>query len=128
MTTEQLLSKYPEEVSTLFRAAHSLLLKELTTIIEMPDASANIIGYGYSNKYNDMICTIILSKKGLKIGFNRGSELPDPKKMLAGTGKVHKYVQINSVADIKNPALKKLIKEGYKAWKKRTKFQITNSK
>ena len=102
MKTEQLLAKYPEEVSTLFIAAQSILLTELPGIIEMPDASANVIGYGYSNKYNDMICTIILSKKGIKIGFNRGSELPDPKKILAGTGKVHKYVQINSVADRKS--------------------------
>ncbi len=121
MTFEQLISKYTQEISNLSIHAHQLLENELKDIQVYPDEKANIIGYGYSNKYVDLICTIILSKKGIKIGFNRGSELNDPTGILEGSGKVHKYVQINEVADLNNPALKKLIKEAFNSWRKRIK-------
>lgn len=120
-TIQQLLSKYPEETTNLAIATRSLLLKELPAVIEMPDDTANIIGYGYSNKYIDIICTIILSKKGIKLGFNKGAELPDPKKLLIGSGKVHKYADIKTMADIKNPAIKNLLHVAQNAWKLRSK-------
>lgn len=118
---EQLISKYPLEVQELAIRAHQLLEKEIKDVQSYPDDKANIIGYGFANTYKDMICTIILSKKGIKIGFNKGSELKDPSGILEGTGKVHKYVQIYDPNDLKNLALKNLIKEGLKAWKVRTK-------
>jgi hypothetical protein len=121
MTTEKILSKYPEEVSALAIAARKLILKKLPKIIEIPDEKANMIAFGFANTYKDMICTVILSKKGIKIGFNKGSELPDPAALLEGSGKVHKYVQINKANDLKDPALQQLINEGLKAWKLRVK-------
>ena len=116
---ETILTKYDEKVSTLGLQLRHFLLSELKDSIEMPDAPANIIGYGYGTGYKDLVCTIIPSKKGIKLGFNRGSELPDPKKLLTGSGKVHKYVEIRSQADIHNPALKQLLEEALAALRKR---------
>jgi len=121
MTTEKILAKYPGEVSELAIAARKLILKELPNIEEIPDEKANMIAFGYDHTYKDLICTIILSKKGIKIGLNKGSELPDPTGLLEGSGKVHKYVQINKANDLKDPALQQLINEGLKAWKLRVK-------
>ena len=56
-----------------------------------------------------MVCTIIPSKKGVKLGFYRGIDLPDPAKLLTGSGKVHRHVEINSATDVSNPQLKKLL-------------------
>jgi hypothetical protein len=113
------LSTYPPHVSTLAEALHTFLLKNLPGISEQLDSSAKIIGYGYGTGYKDMICAIILSRKGIKLGFNKGSELPDPKKLLTGSGKVHKYVEIKSDEDIKSKALKKLLQEAVKSYKLR---------
>ncbi len=68
-----------------------------------------------------LVCTIIPSKKGIKLGFYKGSELPDPKKLLTGSGKVHRYVEIKSENDMQDPAIKKLVEEGLKAYNKRVK-------
>lgn len=121
MTVEQLVTKYPEEVSDLAIEARSFILKNIPDITEYPDEKANMIAYGFDNTYKDLICTIILSKKGIKIGFNKGSELNDPTGLLTGTGKVHKYVQITQLKDLKTKGLKNLLKEGLRAWKKRVK-------
>jgi hypothetical protein len=120
-TAEGILSKYDEDVSTLGFQLREFLLKELKQIIEYPDGPANIIGYGFGPGYKALVCTIIPSKKGIKLGFYKGSELPDPKKLLTGSGKVHRYVEINSENDIRNPAIKKLLEEGLKAYSIRMK-------
>jgi hypothetical protein len=80
---------------------------------------AHLIGYGYGPGYKEMICTIIPSKKGIKLGFYKGSELPDPETLLTGSGKVHRHVVINSDQDLKKLALKKLLSEAVKAYQKR---------
>ena len=114
---DELLLKYDKSVSSLGLQLREFLLAQLEGCIELPDQAANIIGYGYGTGYIDLVCTIIPSKKGIKLGFNRGSELPDPGKLLTGSGKVHRYVEIKSENDIRSTAIKELIREAIKAWK-----------
>src|SRR5687767_16031613 len=120
ITATSILGKYDAKISDLGFRVREFLFQELKDIIEYPDSSATIIGYGYGPGYKETICTIIPSKKGIKLGFYRGSKLPDPKKLLTGTGKVHRYVEIKSEKDLSNPALKKLVAAALKSYAKRT--------
>ena len=121
MSVTDVLSGYDERIAALAVQLREFVLAELNDITELPDASANIIGYGYGTGYKNLICTILLSKKGVKLGFYKGIELPDPQKLLAGTGKIHRFAEINTVQDIKNPALKKLLDDALNAYRKRVK-------
>jgi hypothetical protein len=120
-TIESILEKYEEKVSGLGYQTRTFLFEELKGIMEYPDLSANIVGYGYGPGYKATICTIIPSKKGIKLGFYKGSALPDPAKILGGSGKVHRHVELKSEGDLKNPALKQLITEALKAYNARSK-------
>jgi hypothetical protein len=120
-TVEGILTKYDERISRLGFHLRAFLLKELKQIIEYPDGPANIIGYGYGPGYKELICTIIPSKKGIKLGFYKGSELPDPEKILTGSGKVHRYVEIHSENDPENSSIQALLKEALKAHEARKK-------
>jgi hypothetical protein len=111
--------KYDEDISSLGLHLREFLLAQLDGCIEIPDLSANMVAYGYGSGYIDMICTIIPSKKGIKLGFYKGSELPDPENLLTGSGKVHRYVEIKSEKDIRSRAIKQLVKEAIKSWKTR---------
>ena len=118
-TADGILSKYDEGVPKLGFQLREFLLRELKQIVEYPDGPANIIGYGYGPGYKQLLCTIIPSRKGIKLGFYKGSELPDPKKLLTGSGKVHRYVEIKSENVVKEPAIKKLVDEALKAYHKK---------
>ena len=61
-----------------------------------------MIAYSYGPGCKGLVCTLILSRKGVKLGIVRGSELPDPKQLLEGSGKVHRFVQLNAPADLKH--------------------------
>jgi hypothetical protein len=113
------LSKYSPEVAGLALALRASLLKQLPDVTEQLDLPAKMVAYCYGQKYAEMICVIIPSKKGLKLGFYKGPELPDPAGMLEGTGKISRYVQIKSKEQIDSPALKDLLSVAIDSYWKR---------
>jgi hypothetical protein len=115
------LSQYSTEVLTHALLVREVLLKQLPDITEQLDLSAKMVAYCYGQKYADLICVLIPSKKGLKLGFNRGIDLPDPDKILEGTAKMSRYVVIKSKEQIKSAALKQLLKAALLAYKERIK-------
>jgi hypothetical protein len=102
-------SAYSPEVYNRALKVRSLIIEKLPGITEQIDLSAKMVAYGYGPKYRDMICVIIPSKKGLKLGFNRGTELPDPHHLLEGTGKISRYIVIHHDTIAESPALKELL-------------------
>lgn len=121
MSVDTILSKYSEPIADLGYKLRAFIISQLPDVQEEADQAANIIGYGYGPGYKNMICTIIPSKTMMKIGFYKGSELPDPFGLLAGSGKVHKYVEIKNETDLRHPAVAALLAEGLTAWQERTK-------
>jgi hypothetical protein len=113
------LARYPEQVRETASAARRLLKNTLPDVAETVDESAKLLGYSYGPGYKGLVCTLIMSQTGVKLGIFRGSELPDPKRLLAGTGKVHRHVQLRSVDDAKQPGLTQLLKAALAAWRKR---------
>jgi hypothetical protein len=116
---EAFLADYPPAVQEIASAARRLLKEALPGIDETVDASAKLIGYRYGPGYKGLLCTLIMSKTGVKLGIFRGAELPDPKQLLSGTGKLHRHVQLRKVADLKTPGLKPLIETALASWRAR---------
>ena len=114
------LSGYPEPVHEFAVKLRQLVLANLPAVTEQLDLPAKMVAYCYSQKYVDLICVIIPSQKGLKLGFNRGSTLADPDGLLKGEGKITRYVEIHSEHDIHSPLLKKLLEEALRAYRSRT--------
>ena len=117
------LSTYPEQVQATASAARRLLKDMLPGVAETVDESAKLLGYSYGPGYKGVLFTLIMSQTGVKLGIFRGSELPDPKHLMAGAGKVHRHVQLRSAADIKQPGLKPLLKAALSAWRKRNRAE-----
>jgi len=114
---DALLSAYPAVVQEVALGALGMILAAIPEAHEMVDAPARVIGYGFGPGYKDLICTIILSKSGVKLGIVGGAALADPKGLLAGEGKKHRYVPLNSLSDLKQAGLKQLIKAAAKSKK-----------
>jgi hypothetical protein len=119
MNTEFFLSGYDESITAIAMSLREFLFSQLPGIREEVDLPARIISYSYGPGYKNIICVIILSKKGIKLGFYKGGELPDPEKLLTGTGKVHRYVGLKSVETLDDPALIDLLAMAVAAYQKR---------
>lgn len=114
---DDFLSKYSEDVFSNALKLREIILKNLPEVQEQIDIPAKMIAYSYGQKYIEMVCTLTPSKKGLKFGFYKGVDLPDPDKLLQGDGKLSRYVEIKTQDDIKIKPLTTLLKEALKAYK-----------
>jgi hypothetical protein len=116
ISQKELLAKFPPEVGKLVRQLSEILLELYPEMKVMPDSGPPaVIGFGYGTGYKDTVYTMILSQKGLKLGLRYDITLPDPKKLLEGTGKVYKYVQIKTSL-IGSEALNDLIVAAHEAY------------
>src|SRR5258706_9808854 len=79
----------------------------------MPGANEMIyhdaVGYSINGSPFDRICYIAPQKGYVNFGFFFGVGLPDPKKLLEGTGARMRHVKLRSVDEARNPALAKLV-------------------
>jgi hypothetical protein len=107
---EAFLAPYPPEVREVAMAARAFLAEALPGATETLDGSAKLLGYSYGLGYKGLVCTLLLSQTGVKLGISRGSELPDPRQLMQGSGKVHRHVQLRTTADLKEPGMKPLLK------------------
>jgi hypothetical protein len=113
-TTKQavgdLLALYSPEVRSLALETRTFLLDLIPGAMEIVDTKSRLIGYGFGAGYKDMVCSVMPTKAGITLGIGWASELPDPHKLLEGTGKVHRHVKLKTRSDLKTPALKALLK------------------
>jgi hypothetical protein len=107
--TSNLFSKYDASIAELADNLRKMILTNLPDATEQVDLSAGMLSYVYGPKYKDLICVIIPSKKEIKLGFNRGVNLPDSENLLRGTGKISRYVVIKNKEQIYSDGIKNLL-------------------
>src|SRR5262245_36560020 len=120
-TFKKPLMKYRADVQALALSARAFILQSLPGADETVDASPFVAGYGYGAGYKNLICTLLVSKSGVKLGLVGGAELPDPDGLLEGKGKVHRYVQLETASDLKKAGVTRLVQAARAAWQARTK-------
>jgi hypothetical protein len=117
-TLKDMLASYPREVQSLARATRALMMEVLPKVKETVDPTGPYITYAYEPGYNGVVSYITVSKQGVKLGVARGTSLPDPKKLLQGSGKANRHVVIKTPDDLETPGLRQLVRAALAAWKK----------
>jgi hypothetical protein len=107
---------YPPEVEALALGARNLLMDTLPDVAEELDSTRKIVGYSYGPGYKGVVCTLILSRKGVKIGIVRGADLPDPHGLMSGDGIYHRHVELRTSEDLEQRGLKPLLLTALQAW------------
>ena len=116
---DSFLAKYPPEVQEIAHATRKLLYDVFPDIEETVQESTRLIGYRYGPGYKGLLCTLIPSQKGVKLGIFRALELSDPRKLLQGEGKVHRHVPLSRVDDLRQVGLRPLLRQALVVWQRR---------
>lgn len=125
---EEFFAAYNPEIVAWAGVLRALLAEALPDVQEQLDRPAKMMAYCYGQKYAELVCMLIPSQKGLKLGFNRGVDLPDPHGLLAGTGKISRYVEVRSEEQIHSPELWELLQAAYAAYQSRIAEPATKSR
>lgn len=106
---EQFLATYPTDVQAISRTLRVMVIRAMPEIQEVLYADQNHMGYSFTGKPRDRIVYICPMKNYVRLGFMRGTQLPDPDQMLEGEGKWLRHVKVRALPDASHPALEQLV-------------------
>lgn len=75
--------------------------------------NALAIGFAPTNKAGDAFCSIAVYSRHVNFGFNRGSEIADPDKILNGKGKLYRSITLKEQKDFPKIYIQKLLQDAY---------------
>jgi hypothetical protein len=114
-TAEQRLAgfigKFAPEMAALIRAARAKMRKNIPKALELVYDNYNffVIGYGPNEKPGQAIFSLAAQAKGLSLCFLQGAGLPDPHRLLRGSGAVVRNIRIDEAATLDHPEVHALI-------------------
>jgi len=68
-----------------------------------------VIGYSPTDRGIDSILAIAARATGVSLYFSQGPQLPDPKRLLQGSGKQTRFVQVEAASRLAHPDVDALI-------------------
>jgi len=105
------IAKFEPRHQKLIRAVRKALRKKFPSANELVYDNYNffVIGYGPTERPSDAFISIAAAANGVGLCFIRGASLPDPKKILNGSGSQTRFLRLPSVSMLEKPEVKVLL-------------------
>ncbi len=105
------IEKFEPKNQVLIRAVRKALRKRMPTAHELVYDNYNffVVGYGSTECPSDAILSIAAAANGVGLCFIHGARLPDPHKILLGSGKQTRFIRIESANVLASPEVEALI-------------------
>ncbi len=109
---DRFIDRYSPEIAALARAVLAKMRERLPGAIELvyDNYNALVIGFGPNERASDAIFSIALYPKWINLFFLQGATLPDPKKILKGSGKIVRSIKITEAGDLDRRDVKDIVK------------------
>ena len=102
-----------------FEPKHQKFVRSVRSALRKRFPTANEVAYDYSSFFViaysptergiDAVVSIAARANGVDLYFNHGPQLPDPKKLLLGSGKETRFVRIETVRQLAHPDVEAFI-------------------
>ena len=105
------IKKFDSKNAALIRSVRKVLRKRLPTANELVYDNYNffVIGYCSTDRPSDCILSIAAGATGVGLSFYHGATLPDPHRLLLGSGSQNRFIRIESAATLTRPEVEELI-------------------
>jgi hypothetical protein len=110
-----LIAKFAPTHLRLIGAMRRWLRKRLPTahevVYEYQNLGAVVISFSPNEHGYEGVLGVRADANGVKLYFNRGKELPDPEKLLQGSGKQTRSIDVEGASTLARPEVASLIDE-----------------
>jgi hypothetical protein len=110
-----MIDKFAPAYLRLIAAMRRWLRKRLPTahevVYEYQNLGAVVISFSPNEHGYEGVLAIRASANGVKLYFNRGKELPDPAKLLQGSGNQTRSINLEGASTLARPEVARLIDE-----------------
>jgi len=105
------IEKFEPGHQAIIRAARKALRKRFPSANELVYDNYNffVIGFGPTERPSDCIVSIAAAANGVGLCFINGASLPDPAKVLIGSGKQTRFIRLPSAEVLEQPEVQALL-------------------
>jgi hypothetical protein len=105
------IAKFDSRVAKLIRTSRAALRKRFPTANELVYDNYNffVIGFGTTERSSDCLVSLAANAKGVGLHFYYGATLPDPCKVLLGSGNQNRFIRLDTAADLAKPVVEALL-------------------
>jgi hypothetical protein len=105
------INRFDPKDQKLFRSVRAAVRKRFPTANELAyDYNHSVvIAYSPSDRGIESIVSIALRADGVYLYFMYGPQLPDPKRLLLGSGKQTRFVRVEAASQLAHPDVEALI-------------------
>src|SRR5262245_4753606 len=105
------IARFDPKDQKLFRSVRAAVRKRFPTANELAYdyADSVVIGYSPTDRAIDGIVSITARADGVRLYLMHGPQLPDPKKLLRGSGKQVRFVQLETASKLTHPDVEALM-------------------
>lgn len=106
------IEKFDPEVAREIWSVRKALRKRLPGAVELIYDNYNflVIGYGPNERASEAVLSIAAQAKGVSICFIQGAKLPDPTKVLSGSGNQTRNLRLENAEVVSRAEVEELIK------------------
>jgi hypothetical protein len=106
------IEKFAAKDQRLIRTVRAAVRSRLPTANELVWDNYNffVIGYSPTERPTDSILSIAARANGVGLCFIHGASLPDPKRLLLGSGRQTRFIRVDSASQLLHPDVEKLIR------------------
>ncbi len=105
------IAKFDNKNAAMIRSVRKILRKRMPSANELVYDNYNffVIGYCPTERPSDCIVSIAAAANGVGISFYHGATVPDPHKLLIGSGVQNRFLRFESIATLAQPEVKDLL-------------------
>ena len=106
------ISKFDPAIAKLIRSARAGLRKRLPAAIELvyDNYNALAIGFGPTERTSEAIVSVAAYARGVNLYFIHGAKLPDPHKLLKGSGNQGRFIVFDGAALFEKPEVEAFLR------------------
>ncbi len=106
------IDKFDPTVARLIRSCRTALRKRFPAAYELVYDNYNFLAIGFcaSDRASTCVVSLASNAKGVGLSFYYGAKLPDPKKILQGSGNQTRFIRLPSAATLSHPDVEALLR------------------
>jgi hypothetical protein len=106
------IAKFDPKMAKLIRSTRAAVRKRFPTAVELVYDNYNffVMGFCTTERVSDCIVSLAANAKGVGLCFYWGATLPDPHKILLGSGNQTRFIRLESAATLGRPEVEALLK------------------
>ena len=110
------IARFTPEIAALIKAVRAKMQKRLPHAVQMVYDNYNflVFGFGPTERASEAIFSIAAYARGVGLCFIHGARLPDPDKLLIGSGKQTRFLKLPTAATLDEPGVQRLIASAIK--------------